>query len=203
MRIVDHRLVDAPTGIALSWRQGVVKHFPFEPRVAVVHYAVTNSLDATYRAMNHRGFFAHVAIDCITTPEIIQCIPFNQRGAHCGESHWNGVDGVNRVGLGIEIANPGPLEQHGDELRTVYGARWNGPVYEDPDCFAGYRFWAGYTDGEVDLVMHVTALWQAEYGIEDVVGHSGIAPGRKIDPGPAFPLETVREAVFGRRAPIA
>jgi N-acetylmuramoyl-L-alanine amidase len=36
------------------------------------------------------------------------------------------------------------------------------------------------------------------YGLRDIVGHDDIAPGRKNDPGPAFPLANIRARVFGR-----
>ena len=38
------------------------------------------------------------------------------------------------------------------------------------------------------------------YGLRDVVGHDDIAPGRKQDPGPAFPMASVRARVVGRQA---
>ena len=36
------------------------------------------------------------------------------------------------------------------------------------------------------------------YGLPDALGHEYIAPGRKVDPGPAFPLAAVRSRVLGR-----
>ena len=38
------------------------------------------------------------------------------------------------------------------------------------------------------------------YCLQDVIGHDDIAPGRKIDPGPAFPLASIRSRIFGREA---
>ena len=36
------------------------------------------------------------------------------------------------------------------------------------------------------------------YGLRDVLGHDDVSPGRKSDPGPAFPMESFRARVLGR-----
>jgi N-acetylmuramoyl-L-alanine amidase len=40
----------------------------------------------------------------------------------------------------------------------------------------------------------------AHYRLRDMLGHEDIAPGRKSDPGPAFPLENLRAKLLGRIA---
>ena len=49
----------------------------------------------------------------------------------------------------------------------------------------------GWPDEQVEAVRAVIAALYSYYPIEDVVGHSDIAPGRKADPGPNFPWDRV------------
>lgn len=37
------------------------------------------------------------------------------------------------------------------------------------------------------------------YGLKDILGHEDISPIRKSDPGPAFPLASVRAKAMGRK----
>jgi AmpD protein len=43
-----------------------------------------------------------------------------------------------------------------------------------------------YEDAQYETLVALVAALCARYPIEDVVGHSDIAPGRKTDPGPSF-----------------
>ncbi len=40
-----------------------------------------------------------------------------------------------------------------------------------------------------------------QYGITCIVGHEEIAPDRKVDPGPAFPLDKLRSRMLGDAEP--
>lgn len=49
-----------------------------------------------------------------------------------------------------------------------------------------------------ELVEMCKAMIEAYPTIEDILGHNQIAPTRKVDPGPQFPMAWVKEQVFGQ-----
>jgi len=52
-----------------------------------------------------------------------------------------------------------------------------------------------YEDAQYATLLKLIDALRARYPIEDVVGHSDIAPGRKTDPGPAFDWTRVARAL--------
>lgn len=48
-----------------------------------------------------------------------------------------------------------------------------------------------WPDAQVEVNRAVIETLFAAYPIEDVVGHSDVAPGRKVDPGPLYPWDKV------------
>ncbi len=56
--------------------------------------------------------------------------------------------------------------------------------------------WQIYPKAQIAALIAVLRALHAGYGILDVVGHDDIAPQRKTDPGPAFPLARVRQQTF-------
>lgn len=197
--VTDTNLEQLP---AKGWKQTI------EPEVLVIHYGVTHSLDTLVAAQKAQNFWAHISHDAFVKGshgawyEIRQHVAFNKRGSHAGKSHWNGKDAVNGFSIGIEIANPGPLvERKNGKLYTTYGKEWprdEAVNLEHKNGRSPYEWWAIFTNQEIDFCLEMSFLLKKELGLVDVVGHDEIAPYRKIDPGPAFPMEWLREQVYGR-----
>jgi AmpD protein len=51
---------------------------------------------------------------------------------------------------------------------------------------------APFADAQYEILAVLTRALRARYPIEDIVGHSDVAPGRKTDPGPHFDWERYR-----------
>lgn len=180
------------------------------PEVIVIHYGVTHNLSSLVAAQRARGYWAHLSIDGFTDGErgrnvyqVRQAMPFNEMGSHAGKSSYEGRPSVNSFSIGIEIANPGPLERGKDgKLRTVYGKLWpedEAEAHQHPNLPASHpwKHWAHYTDQELDILIDICRTLRAKYpSIVDIVGHDEIAPGRKFDPGPAFPIDYLKSKVL-------
>ncbi len=59
--------------------------------------------------------------------------------------------------------------------------------------------WHEYTTAQIDAVLELSVALHAAFAFKDVLGHDDIAPDRKKDPGPLFPLDALRGRLFGRR----
>jgi N-acetylmuramoyl-L-alanine amidase len=101
---------------------------------------------------------------------VLQMVPENRRAWHAGMSFWNGESDINSSSIGIEIANPG----HGGGTPA---------------------FPAAQIDSVIRLSKDLVGRWRIPP--ERVLGHSDVAPGRKLDPGELFPWEQLHEAGVG------
>lgn len=101
---------------------------------------------------------------------IVQMVPESMRAWHAGKSSWAGVSDINSRSIGIEIANPG----HPAGL----------PPFPDKQIAA-----------VVELCRDCGERWQIP--AERVLGHSDVAPIRKIDPGENFPWGRLNAAGIG------
>ncbi|WP_271077013.1 N-acetylmuramoyl-L-alanine amidase [Aurantiacibacter sp. MUD61] len=104
---------------------------------------------------------------CITEEgEVIRLVPEEKRAWHAGVSYWRGHKDVNSASIGIELDHPG----HG----------------------LGYR---GFADAQIEALVPLLHRIVKEHDIPraNVVGHSDVAPARKIDPGELFPWDRLAE----------
>jgi N-acetylmuramoyl-L-alanine amidase len=88
---------------------------------------------------------------------------------HAGRSHWRGRDLLNGSSIGIEIVN-------------LHGDRHDYPPVQIAALIALCR----------EIIARHPAI-----AARNVVGHSDIAPKRKIDPGLRFPWATLAQAGVG------
>jgi N-acetylmuramoyl-L-alanine amidase len=130
--------------------------------------------------------------------DIIQLADFHTITWHAGRSSWQGRSGLNAYSLGIEIDNAGPLEAREDGYYTWFGTR----IPEAQVLHATHRhadtpsYWQTYTEKQIETVEYLCERLMETYDIDTLVGHEEISPGRKVDPGPAFPLDPLRERLI-------
>ena len=164
-------------------------------RCVVIHFtagATAQSSIDFWRKPAAKGASAHVVIDRDGT--IYQCRPFDRTCGHAGESRWIDPNtgrrhyGMNACSIGIELANGGDspeLIAKWSNLAPVKAAHRNGGTV---------RLWEAYTEPQLAACTLVTRALVERYNLDDVTGHDCIAPERKNDPGPAFPMQALREA---------
>src|SRR3546814_7103860 len=91
----------------------------------------------------------------------------SRRAWHAGVSQWYGRTDMNSGSIGIEIVNPGKQD----------GA------------------WVAYNPAQIQTLVTLLKDIVARHQIKppNIVGHSDIAPQRKIDPGPMFPWQELAD----------
>jgi N-acetylmuramoyl-L-alanine amidase len=129
------------------------------PYIVVLHYTGMETAERAcdWLCKEESRVSCHYLVD--EAGGITQMVSEDKRAWHAGVSSWYGVIDINSHSIGIEIQNPG----HN----------------------------AGYPDFPHVQMLAVAALARdimARWGIDgsNVLAHSDVAPGRKIDPGEKF-----------------
>ena len=98
--------------------------------------------------------------------EVIRLVDEGKRAWHAGASYWRGLRDVNSASIGIELDHPGHAH--------------------------GYRpFSEAQFEALVPLLHRIVQAHNIPRA--NVVGHSDVAPRRKIDPGELFPWDRLAE----------
>lgn len=163
----------------------------------IIHYTGGPAKAAINSFKNPRlKVSAHIIISRDGT--ITQMVPFNRVAWHAGRSEYQGRTGFNKYSIGIEIENSGNLVKSGNVYRA-----WFGSAYDPSDVIEAVhrnetrsKFWHVYTEEQIALVTQVCHLLVDAYDIKNILGHEEISPKRKLDPGPAFPLDRLRAQIL-------
>lgn len=164
----------------------------------ILHYTAGGTTSSAVKTLKDPSVksCAHVVVG--RAGEMTQLIPFNLITWHAGESKWQNRVGMNKYSIGIEIVNWGPLDDLGGKFTS-----WTGTKISDADVKRAVhrnesitRCWHTYTEVQIKTVISLCKLLKATYGIKYILGHEEISPGRKQDPGPAFPLDHIRSLIL-------
>jgi len=203
MKINNHRLI-ADDGNPVRYVETPNKSGAMTPEYLVMHYTAGSSAEGSVAWMCNPAARAAAHLVIARDGRITQLAPFNRCTWHAGQSQWAGRSGLNGCSIGIELDNAGKLERTGGQWRSAISKR----VYADDDVLlanhkhdhlgAPPRGWHEYSETQLDAAAEVGLLLVRKYALQDVLGHEDIAPGRKSDPGPAFPMASFRARLLGR-----
>jgi len=132
---------------------------------------------------------------------VVQYLPIDYRALHVGSASWGSLASMNGHSIGVSLENWGELKRSGSEWKTVYGRTV--PADEVVEAQhkqgGGAMAWHAFTRAQIETTkLLLKSIVAANPEVIDVIGHDDLS-SRKLDPGPVFPMEEVREAVFGRR----
>ena len=140
----------------------------------VLHYT-SASTPRSLALLTHGEVSSHYLIGDDKGATVYQLVDESRRAWHAGESQWDGRTWLNSSSIGIEIVNPGFTD-------TPTG-----------------RLWYPYSEAQVQALIALVKDIVKRNNISPryIVGHSDIAPLRKLDPGPLFPWKRLADAGLG------
>lgn len=199
MDIENHKLVGDKVKPFEQTSKVSGKYAPGALDTVIIHYTASPSYRSAYNSLTNPRVkaSAHLLVD--TDGTVLQMADFETIAWHAGRSQYKDRSGFNKYSIGIEIVNAGPIKMKNGEYFDVYnikkpadqvmeGKHRNRPIIS--------KYWHKYTDAQIATTEEICRLLVDKYGIKYILGHEEISVGRKFDPGPAFPLDEMRERVF-------
>ncbi len=136
----------------------------------VIHYTdMTSPKSALQHMCNKKSQVSAHYLIC-EKGIIYRLVDEKYRAWHAGISHWRGIIDINSHSIGIELDNPG----HTNGLRP---------------------FGSQQMQSLINLCHDI--LTRHKIPIYNIIGHSDIAAGRKLDPGPLFDWQTLAKNNIG------
>ena len=137
----------------------------------IIHYTgMQSEIESINRLINKNSKVScHYLINRKGT--IMQMVKENKIAWHAGVSRWKNIKNLNQNSIGIELVNKGH--------------------------FFGYE---NYSNLQINSLIKLCSKLKKRYKIqkEKFLGHSDIAPYRKIDPGEKFPWKRLSNYKLGK-----
>ena len=178
-----------------------------QPSLIVMHYTASGAglSSAKYLHGKHKpASSAHFVLDRDGT--VWQLSDLDRVTWHAGKSSWKDAKGrkiehVNNFGLGIEVANWGFWRKEiAKQVPDPAKAGWLKAKHPNG---GPSQWWEPYAEKQVASLEELTRwLLKNCPKVHDLVGHEQISPGRKVDPGPAFPWKRVKALLPAKAKPL-
>jgi N-acetyl-anhydromuramyl-L-alanine amidase AmpD len=151
------------TGLVIEQGPGSLGSEPRKETVtSLILHHTAGSLPSSLDILQGRDPKHKVGVHYLVTdepkPRVIRMVPENLAAYHAGKSAWGKLTNLNQNSIGIEIIN------------------YDGNVYP-------------YSDAQAEIIFSLCAEIIRRHDIKpwNVLAHSDIAVGRKVDPGSKFP----------------
>ncbi|WP_010488022.1 N-acetylmuramoyl-L-alanine amidase [Pseudomonas sp. S9] len=135
----------------------------------VLHYTSTN-LPRSLELFTTTDVSSHYLIDS-NPATIYQLVDENRRAWHAGVSSWKGRTWLNSTTIGIEMVNKGYTDTPSGQV------------------------WQPYTEAQIQALISLLKdiAKRPALPLGSIIGHSDVAPQRKVDPGPYFPWKRLAD----------
>ncbi len=143
-----------------------------EPVTCLILHHTAGSLPSSLEILQGKDPKHKVGVHYVVTdepkPRVIRMVPENLAAYHAGKSAWGKLTSLNQNSIGIEIIN------------------YDGNVYP-------------YSDAQADIIFALCEDIIRRHDIKpwNVLAHSDIAVGRKVDPGSKFPWAKLAKLGIG------
>ena len=127
--------------------------------IIVIHYTALSSISNSlkYLCSKKNKVSSHYLIS--QSGKIYSLVSEKKRAWHAGQSYWRGIADINSISIGIE------LDYSPSDINNKYSFKLNSAL----------------------IFLLKKLIKKYKIRTENILGHSDIAPYRKIDPGPTFP----------------
>ena len=203
MKIGNHRLL-RDDGLAAVYRASPHVGAGIAPRFLIIHYTAGSSAAGTISWFQNPASRVSAHLVIARDGEITQMVPFNCEAWHAGQSRWGNLSGLNHYSIGIELDNAGLLIRSGGKWvspltrRSYPDSQVTVALHKNDPPGAQPSGWHAYSPEQIEATLECGMALFKDYALADVLGHDDIAPGRKRDPGPDFPMDSVRARLLGR-----
>ena len=149
----------------------------FRQRFIILHYTALDD-ENSKKVLTEQEVSAHFLITTRDEESIYNLVPEDKRAWHAGDSEWKSSKNLNDSSIGIEIVNLGLNEDILDDTDVGVERALKNQYRQAP-----------YTEEQIKKIAILVKYLSEKYEIapENILGHSDVAPQRKLDPGPMFP----------------